>query len=370
MPVNVVVLGAGVIGLSVALRLLEENGGRDFAVTVVARDFPAPAETILLDPRAAINYASPWAGAHNRWVPWVADGSPAAAAAARDHAFALATYRHMQALSGAARGNDVRGEAGVTFLPGLEYLEAPLPPEYTQLADAAVRRDQFGFDAPDLDLQFRVLPPDALPAGVAWGCAYRTWCVNPMMYCSFLLRRIVAAGGRLVKREVKTPLELFAADAGLQGPFDLVVNCSGTGFNDDNVFITRGQTCLVRNACDATVTRQNADGSWSFSVPRFYGGGTIIGGTKEPDNWAVAPSAATRARLLANFARTYPAVLASHGGAFDVVADIVGRRPTRRGGLRLGRGAEQPNDIRNRIRHDKTGLLDLVKAQTRIKSAL
>lgn len=240
-------------------------------------------------------------------------------------------------------------EAGVTFLPGIEYLEAP-GPEYTQLVDAAIQK-QLGLHDADLNLGFRVLDKDGggddgpFPEGVTWGCTYRTWCANPMVYCSFLLRRFVTAGGKVAKRDLRTPHELFAPAhgtservlGGAAGGFDLVVNCSGNGFGDDpHMFITRGQTCLVRNTCDATVTRQNADGSWTFSVPRNFDGGTIIGGTKEPDNWDVAPSLANRERLLANFAATYPKVLeGSKSGGFEVLADVVGRRPTRRGGMRL-----------------------------------
>jgi glycine/D-amino acid oxidase-like deaminating enzyme len=48
---------AGVIGLSCAI-LLQEAG---YAVTIVARDFPAPFET--MDPLTKINYTSPWGGA-------------------------------------------------------------------------------------------------------------------------------------------------------------------------------------------------------------------------------------------------------------------------------------------------------------------
>ncbi|EFX04378.1 FAD dependent oxidoreductase superfamily [Grosmannia clavigera kw1407] len=329
MPVQIAVIGAGITGLSAALRLVEELGDT-VEVTVVARDFPAPAESFFFDAPAAVNFSSPWAGAHNRWVLWVADGTAEAAAQARDHGFALATYRHMQAVQAQ------NPEAGITFLPGIEYLEAP-GPEYTQLADEAVQT-ALGFHDADLGLGFRLLGADEFPAAeagsnaVVFGLTYRTWCVNPMVYCAFLLRRFSAAGGHVQKRELRSPSEL------LQATFDLVVNCSGNGFGDDtNMFITRGQTCLVRNRCDATVTRQSADGSWSFSVPRFYDGGTIIGGTKEPDNWDATPSLAVREHLLSRFAATYPSVLqgGSTPGRFDVIADVVGRRPTRRGGMRL-----------------------------------
>jgi glycine/D-amino acid oxidase-like deaminating enzyme len=92
-----------------------------------------------------------------------------------------------------------------------------------------------------------------------------------------------------------------------------------------------GQTCLVANECNATVTRQNADGSWTFCVPRNF-----HGGTKEPDNWDPEPSSEVRKILLDKFAATHPAIV-DHGGPenFRVLRDIVGRRPTRKGGLRL-----------------------------------
>jgi glycine/D-amino acid oxidase-like deaminating enzyme len=92
---------------------------------------------------------------------------------------------------------------------------------------------------------------------------------------------------------------------------------------------------LVSNSCDATVTRQNADGSWTFCVPRAFDGGTIIGGTKEPNNWDPEPSVEVREELLRNFAATYPKILETGSGQLHVIRDIVGRRPTRHGGIRL-----------------------------------
>lgn len=91
---------------------------------------------------------------------------------------------------------------------------------------------------------------------------------------------------------------------------------------------------MVANYCDATVTRQNADGSWVFSVPRNFEGGTIIGGTKEPDDWNTKPSLEVREKLLREFGEMYPKIL-GESGEFTVIKDIVGRRPARRGGLRL-----------------------------------
>lgn len=85
------------------------------------------------------------------------------------------------------------------------------------------------------------------------------------------------------------------------------------------------------------MTRQNKDGTWSFIIPRFFNGGTIIGGTKDLGNWQSEASPATRARLLDGGQQLTPyACDASKSQApISVIADVVGRRPTREGGVRI-----------------------------------
>ena len=203
---------AGVIGLSSALGLQSDG----HQVTILARDFPGPSETV--DARLQIDYASPWGGAHNRWCP------PTNATEEREHALAVRTFAAMRALC------DGHPEAGITFMRGVEYLEAP-PPAYRALTEA--RAAAMGMEG------FRLLGPDQLPKDVRMGFEYDTWCVNPMVYCSFLLRRFGYLGGRVVKRTIRDPVEVFAMrdlDA-----VDVVVNASGNGFGDPAMFITRGE---------------------------------------------------------------------------------------------------------------------------------
>lgn len=151
----------------------------------------------------------------------------------RDHRLALATYRRMKALA----SDDAA--AGITFMKGVEYLEAP-GPEY-----AALVKDGGQGSAKALGVEgFRLLAREELPdERVALGFEYDTWCVNPMVYCSFLLHRLVYRGGRVVKREVREPAEVFAMAAELGiGRVDCVVNASGVGFGDEKVFVTRGES--------------------------------------------------------------------------------------------------------------------------------
>lgn len=208
---------AGVIGLSSALELQEAG----HAVTIVARDFPATFG--LIDAKSQINFTSPWGGAHNRWVPPAGREEDA-----RDHRLALTTYKRMKALAEASP------EAGVTFMKGIEFLEEP-GREYV----AFVKESGEG-SAGDLGVEgFRVLGAEELPdARVKIGFEYDTWCVNPMVYCSFLLNRFVYRGGKVVKRDIRDPREVFEMSD--VGAASTVVNASGHGFGDEKVFITRG----------------------------------------------------------------------------------------------------------------------------------
>lgn len=87
-----------------------------------------------------------------------------------------------------------------------------------------------------------------------------------------------------------------------------------------------------------TVTRQNKDGTWNFIIPRFFSGGTIVGGTKQPRDWSLEPDAKTRDTLLAAAQKLEPiarATSSSKSENISVIADVVGRRPTREGGMRI-----------------------------------
>ncbi|KAI2641106.1 nucleotide-binding domain-containing protein [Xylaria nigripes] len=308
---RIVIIGAGVIGLSCALHL--QKAGH--SVAIVAKDFPSGFETI--DSATQINYTSPWAGAHNRFILPPPNAAPDSQEA-REHAMSLLTWDEMRSLHAS------HPEAGITFLKGHDYFEAPELAQTSLTEEKA--RDEFGIKG------FRFHTPNELPEGVKMGYEYDTWCLNPMVYCAFLLRRFAHRGGKIVKKAIRDPLEVFEMlDL---APFDLLVNASGFGFGDHDIFITTGQTCIVANPCPVTITRLNAKGMPTFNVPRGFDGGTVIGGTKIPNDWNMNPSLELREKLLSNFAATYPQILGPDG-KFIVIRDVLARRPTRKGGMRL-----------------------------------
>ena len=102
-----------------------------------------------------------------------------------------------------------------------------------------------------------------------------------------------------------------------------------------------GQTVIVANPCDRTITLQHADGNWTFIIPRPLNGGTVIGGTKEANDWSSHVDISTRESILLRAAELYPPTiterLSPNNGGFKVLSDIVGRRPTRQGGARIER---------------------------------
>ncbi|KAJ3494792.1 hypothetical protein NLG97_g3845 [Lecanicillium saksenae] len=315
---TVVVIGAGVLGLSSAIKLQESIASRktnstgDIQVLLVAREWPS---SIPGSPsKHSANYASMWAGAHVRPIP------AATPQLQREAKWLKQTVAEF--------GDQIKREpwSGITRTIGIELLEAP--DQGYQRQDAKSFFEETGLPL------YRRWSDSELPKDVVLGFEYQTYCVNSPVYCQSLLRRFILQGGKTLDRDLKSEWEAF----GIHKNVILVVNASGTGFGDAEYFPTRGQT-VVTNMEDATktVTRQNKDGTWNFIIPRFFAGGTIVGGTKQPGDWSVEPDMETRNTLLAagQELRQYASLSAANSKKVSVITDVVGRRPTREGGMRI-----------------------------------
>jgi D-amino-acid oxidase len=137
-----------------------------------------------------------------------------------------------------------------------------------------------------------------------------------------------------------------------------VVNATGIlasklgGVEDRNVFPTRGQTILVRNECSKMYFRsagRTNDREPTYIIPRAYGGGTILGGSRQPDDWYNRGQKCSfnvyrngevdsnlAQRIAARCIALAPELTGGKGPeALDIIRHNVGLRPSRHGGPRV-----------------------------------
>ncbi|KAF3491381.1 FAD dependent oxidoreductase superfamily protein [Arthroderma uncinatum] len=284
---TIAVIGAGVLGLSSALELIEKPQTSKHQIVIVADHFST-------DPPNPV-YSTTNAGAHYRPVPAINTQTE------REGEHAARTYSRFKKLAAEEPA------MGIEFMEGIDYVSGAATANYTAMKPNYVNSEGF-----------RLLEGTEKPQGVKFAARYDSFTVDPETYCFHLLRRFRLKGGKILRLTLQSAEEAFRLDG---YNVALVVNCSGMGFGDPKSFIIR-------------VAQQNEDGTWTFIVPRPLDGGTIVGGTKEVRDWNPTASLAVREELLQKGAKMYPGIVNSSGG-FDVIRDVVGRRPAREGGMRL-----------------------------------
>ncbi|KAK2598186.1 hypothetical protein QQS21_005663 [Conoideocrella luteorostrata] len=315
---TIIIIGAGVVGLSTAIKLQEKLRDGDQPqpqILMIAREWPAAIPGAPL--QHSVDYVSMWAGAHVRPIP-----------ATTPQLQQEADWLRQTVTEFSRILNEESSTCGISPTIGVEYLEAP-DPSYLQQDTPTFLKDT-GLEG------YKRLKTSELPSGVSLGFEYQTFCIHPPVYCEALLRKFVLHGGKTLKMDLKSDLE----------PFDLVnhvafvINASGSGINDSKCFPIRGQSVVTDLVyCHKTITRQNKDGTLNFLIPRFFDGGTVIGGTKEKGDWRSQPCAATREKMIKDGLdlknSCYVDSESETTAEVRVIADMVGRATTRDGGMRI-----------------------------------
>jgi glycine/D-amino acid oxidase-like deaminating enzyme len=157
-------------------------------------------------------------------------------------------------------------------------------------------------------------------------------------------------------REVRRQLASLREAAKVEEGVAAVVNCTGMGARelagDENVYPIKGQTVLVRGECKAIKFVKTKSG-WQDAVIRRPGEGTILGVSKDKNDWYdftrnflgslwLWIDEGNRSEnidqdltemILQRCKRLAPELLVN--GKFDVIRAQIGRRPARKGGIRI-----------------------------------
>ncbi|WIM94992.1 FAD-dependent oxidoreductase [Actinoplanes oblitus] len=141
-------------------------------------------------------------------------------------------------------------------------------------------------------------------------------------YLPWLHDRIVASGGRFVRRRVEDPAELLDRSAA-------VVNATGLAAPDPDLYPVRGQLVLVTNpGLDESIRDEDNPAGITYVHPRRRD--TVLGGTFEPDRTDLEPDPRQRAAIIDRCTALVPELRGAR-----VLGDRVGLRPARRGGPRV-----------------------------------
>jgi D-amino-acid oxidase len=263
--VRIVVIGAGVIGLTCAVTLAE--AGHD--VRVRARE-------IGLDTTSAVAAAI--------WLPY------RALPADRVTAWGADTLAELTLLAA------TRPDSGIVLRDGAELLREPGGDPWWAAAIPDLRRG------------------DLLRSGYADSYTFTTPVVEMPRYLPWLIGRAERAGVQLTVQDVRQ----WPTDC------DVVVNATGLGGTeltaDTSTFPIRGQVVLV--AQFGLTNWWVDDANLTYLVPRSTD--VVVGGTEIDGDWDLQPRPETAAEILERAARIVPEV-----GSAPVLAHRVGLRPGR-----------------------------------------
>jgi D-amino-acid oxidase len=262
---RVIVVGAGVVGLSCAVRLLEDG----HQVDVLARDLP-------LETTSAVAAAI--------WYPYRAFPYE------RVTGWSAATYQELARL--AAEEPD----AGVRMLVGTELHRAPAADPWWLGALPGLTR------------------VTAMPPPYVDGWTFSTPVVEMPIYLRWLTERVAGLGGTITRMAL----------SGTPDQAEVVVNASGLGARliagDPSVLPVRGQVVYVEQV---GLDRWWLDGSGPvYVVPRSKD--IVVGGTDDEGEWSRTPDASTAERIMERATELVPQLAGAR-----VLRHKVGLRPAR-----------------------------------------
>lgn len=194
-------------------------------------------------------------------------------------------------------------------------------------------------------VQFRQLEKSELPDGVDGGSAFTSVCINTALYLPWLASQCLKNGAVLRRGEANHVGD--AATMHHSGKrADIVINCTGLsalhlgGVEDKTMYPARGQIVIVRNDPKVMATISGTDDGpdeATYVMHRAAGGGCVLGGCLQKDNWESQPDPNLATRIMKRAIELCPELVPPGKGieALSVIRHGVGLRPMREGGIRI-----------------------------------
>lgn len=316
---SIVIVGAGVIGLTTALTLKKEN--KDFAITVIASHLPGD---------ISINYTSPFAGAN--WQSFAGDDVEV-------QKIDEIGYHEFRRLA------DIP-TSGVWKKKNVNCV--------TQKGWDDAQRDPKAFaNWFDKLANSRVLEKNELVPGTVYGTVFDGVVISVPIYLSYLVQQCLEIGIVLQRIAPLKNIEDARALHHSGKKASLLINCAGlgvsrlNGLNDKKrTYAVKGQVVLVSNRIDHVICVEGAKhpNEMLYAFPRKEGG-TIIGGCFLVDQWSSKEDKTITQRILGRAVRHIPQLIDPATGNpdhLDVVKVNVGLRPFREDGPRIERDSKRP----------------------------
>ncbi|KAJ7230163.1 hypothetical protein GGX14DRAFT_410069 [Mycena pura] len=205
---------------------------------------------------------------------------------------------------------------------------------------------------------FKLMPKEQLIPGAVFGVNFTCISFDPTLYIDYLLKRFLAAGGKIVHARVQHIKQVVEGGSDVfegktSAPPAAVVVCAGIGarslggVEDKTVTSVRGQGVVLHAPwVKFGATRRKIENEFiSYVIPR-PNGNIALGGTLNVDDWYPLPRPETKTEIMQKALSLWPEIAppeARKNGRRPTiedlypifVEDVLGLRPSREQGIRL-----------------------------------
>lgn len=321
---QVLVVGAGVVGLTTALELYDKFSDL-LEITLISKDLPGD---------SAVFYTSPKAGAH-----WISTN-------AKEHKdWHLTTYKKLKKLS----------EIPQSFIKPFPLYFGDIVPKGQKIPE--YEEPWYKDDVED----FQYLGTDPRFPDVENLITFKSYTISTTYYLVYLLSELRKRNITVQRHTLKSLSDSLKFQLPNGKLPDLVINCTGLQYNflsdcnDPDLIPVRGHVILIENNLPYQITfeqpylpKDAKAGEFLMLFPRPEGG-AILGGIYDRNflEYDTSIDQAYVDRLIQKAKHYIPELVAETNGEIKISNHVIGFRPERKGGSKIGVDENNPKIVHN-----------------------